>query len=140
MQMNQTVMLFFLVDGCLCVIAAAIFYIRTQKKMKNSFEADAVVTDILHETSSGSGEMIYPVFEFRVGSETYKAKNRYGKNPWNISKGESVRILYSADNPEDAEIKNTFMLWMFPLFFACGALMAFITAPALYFILKNSGT
>lgn len=78
----------------------------------------------LHTSTSKSGkwqrtehtsQTWRPVFEFKDSQgSVHRVTEPFGSRPAMFSKGESVRVLYDATNPEDAHIDALKVLWLAP--------------------------
>ena len=113
-------------------VVAVFFYIKAKNKYEKYLSVDGTVVRV--ETEHGSkGPLVYPILRFKLGEKEYETKNAYGRNPWNIAPGTSVRIIYNMDEPNQAEIENKILQFLLPIAAGASAVMALALTVAMWF-------
>jgi len=93
----------------------AFFYQRTKTFLDHAGRADGKVVRLVERPGSDSGTLFYPVFAFRdAGSREHEIYFGTGSFPPSYSVGDTVKLLYRPEQPNDAKIDDFFSLWGLP--------------------------
>jgi hypothetical protein len=108
--------------GIAMLISSVALYFSTQNYLSVVERAEGTVIGFTKRAASrmfGGGGVTYaPVVRFRtIQGETIEIRGPYGRSPPTYQRGEQVRVLYNAANPETAKIENFFNLWGYSSFF-----------------------
>lgn len=100
------------------------FWLGESKSYKG--ETEGVIFDLGSHVSD-SGTVLYtPHVEFFVDGESYRFRSDTSSNTYANSIGKIVVVIYDEDNPENATLKSTAVVWwIFPWVFTIvgGAVM-----------------
>ncbi|MEB2846276.1 DUF3592 domain-containing protein [Rhizobiales bacterium RZME27] len=101
----------FAVVGAVALAAALWFYLSTSSFVASAMRAEGVVIDLERSRSSDS-TMYSPVVRFTAadGMERTFVTSWSSSSPA-YSRGDTVQVLYQADQPADAKVEGLFSLW-----------------------------
>lgn len=112
--------------GALLLVAGVIIMafgfdnlIRSANRHHSWLHAEGTVVRLKGRTSSGRhGSTWAPVFQFTTPNDgkLHTVTGRVASSPPAYSVGEKVRVLYSAEAPQDAIINSFFQLYFTPIF------------------------
>jgi hypothetical protein len=106
--------LLFLAIGITIVIAGIVALLKRRKQNANSLAATGVVIAFATETGR-SGYLYYPQVEFQLASgQTIRFQSSVGSSRAAYGVGQQVKVLYSAYNPQEAEIDGVTSMWLLP--------------------------
>ena len=108
-----------LVAGVIIMAFGVDHLIRSIHQQNSWLHAEGTVVRFEGRTSSARhGGTWAPVFQFTTpdDGQLHTVTSRIASSPPAYSVGESVRVLYSAENPQDAIINSFFQLYLTPLF------------------------
>lgn len=128
----------FVVGSCFLVIGLVLGLV-TSNFIDHSVQTRATVIS-LQALKSNDGETFAPVFEFAdANGREHTITSHSSSNPAGFSVGETVRILYSPGDPEDARIDTLWQLWGIPLIFCpLGGVFALVGAVLLLISRRRS--
>jgi len=122
---------FFLV-GIGVLVGGGVLAQSRQEFLEQALPADGVVISLESRTTSsssgGSSTVYYPVVKYSPsGAGAVEFTHDTGSNPPSYSRGERVKVLYSADNHRDAIIDEGWANWLGPIIMlALGAVFTFV--------------
>lgn len=123
-----------LAEGIAVGIAAYIMFLKKQQKLALYQRTRGDVIEI-KESESGK----HPVVRFQTtNGEVVIFESPFGNSNGQIKVGDRIDILFNPSHPAEAEIVNLLAQWMIPLALAASAAGSIITAPVLFFVLRNS--
>ncbi|MBD1928846.1 DUF3592 domain-containing protein [Trichocoleus sp. FACHB-90] len=121
----------FSITGIGMLIGSFLSYNSTHNFIKNSSSTIATVTELRLQTSSSSSSSsksstYYPIVKFKTQKgESVEFQSSVGTYPPSFRVGETVSVLYDANNPAEAEINSFWQLWFTAIFLlAMGGLFA----------------
>ena len=131
--------------SALVFFAVAIFlFQRTRNFLSGAVRADARVVSLIEKHDFDSGPHYYPVFSFHDSAgEEHEVFSSSGSFPPSTAVGDSVTVLYHAQQPSKAREDSFSELWLLPVILAAVGLfdftlgLAFIFLPTLYQKLRN---
>lgn len=97
--------------GAIALGVALWFYVSTSSFVASAARSEGVVIDL--ERSRSSDSTTYkPVVRFTAGDGVERTfVTSWSSNPPAYSRGETVQVLYPADQPDEARIEGFFSLW-----------------------------
>ena len=103
----------FTIVGLGLLIGAFFIYKNNVAFIESAIETDGTVVELVRVRSSDSSSYYYkPVVNFKTeNGELTEFISSTGSNPASYSKGEQVKILYLATDPQSAKIKGFFSIW-----------------------------
>lgn len=121
------------------IISSVAVTLNSVKKLRGRVETQGVIVGIEENTaevilSEGTNKSVFPVIEYEVNGKAYRFNGSYYSTSMKI--GDSVRVLYSAENPEEVSIKTG--LYVVPIILWALSI-AFLLANLIYYILKMKG-
>jgi hypothetical protein len=122
-----------------CSIAYSIFSIfKTRSFLLHSVEVDGEVVRLERsKTRDRYGYTYAPVFTFTAaGGKSYTVTSDAGSSPPGFTEGESVRVRFDPENPENARIHTLFQTWGATLMGAFGGVFFLIWG---CFVLRRFG-
>lgn len=103
---------FWVTAAAICLLISLVAYFHTRSFVRTASRAQGTVIKIEERESGDSGKMSYPVYIFRdsQGGE-HEIVSSMGSFPPAHKVGDTVTVLYRADQPEKAEINQFFDVW-----------------------------
>ena len=109
--------------GSICALIALVSLVVGWHFVRSAARADGRVIQMV-ERAGEHGKLYAPVFVFRDSSGVeHTVHSETASDPPQHQVGDTVRILYSPHNPQDAKTDRFFSLWGLP--FVTGVLAAF---------------
>ncbi|MBD1900248.1 DUF3592 domain-containing protein [Trichocoleus sp. DQ-A3] len=106
----------FFVVGAGMLLGSFVNYHQTQDFIKSSSSTTGTIINLKLQVSRKS-RAYFPVFQFQTpNGETIKVESNMGSNPPGYEIGQSVPIIYSPNNPSEAEINSFWSLWFAAIF------------------------
>lgn len=98
------------------VLASGWWFLSNLNRVTTHEEVIAVVVDLVASTDS-DGDLVYaPVYEYRVDGELYQYESRVSYGGLLVPDiGDRKTLLYDPGNPNDARVRNIFILLIVPL-------------------------
>ncbi|AXS84779.1 DUF3592 domain-containing protein [Marinobacter sp. Arc7-DN-1] len=111
MKTFNTLRVIFALVGTGMLVGAFFSFQSTSTFLDTATAKPGVVTDLIR-SRSGDSNAYYPIvrFEDEQGRLT-EFRSSSGSNPPSYSPGETVRVLFTPDEPESARIDGFFSLW-----------------------------
>jgi len=110
----------------------AFFYERTKTFLDHASRADSKVVRLVERPGSDSGTLFYPVFAFRdAGGREHEIYSSTGSFPPSHSIGNTVKLLYRSEQPNDARTDDFFSLWGLPAILAGFGVLELLVGAAL---------
>jgi len=103
--------------GALLTIGAGYSLIKQAVFVANAIVTEGSITDMVktRAVDSETGEVSYyylPIIEFNdLNDKPRKFKSNDSGKLYGYGKGSNVSVIYSPQNPDDAEVNNFFALW-----------------------------
>jgi len=105
----------FFAIGVIMLIVAFFAWRSSAGFAEHAASADGVVTDLVRR---GSSRGVTPVVEFTTADERkLRITGSVSSSPPAYARGEHVRVLYDAANPQGARIDSKLEMWFLPLLF-----------------------
>lgn len=131
--------------SAIAFFAVAVFlFQRTRNFLSGAVHADARVVRLIEKHDFDSGPHYYPVFSFHDSAgEEHEVFSSSGSFPPSNAVGDSVAVLYQAQQPSKAREDSFSELWLLPVILVGVGLfdltlgLAFIFLPMLYQRLRN---
>lgn len=97
------------------VVGSSVWMQRHSQWINRLSHGNGTVTEILEETDTDGDRRYKPVVSFKDESgETYQISPFWNSNPPDYAEGESVKVLYPADEPQRGLINVWWEKWLFP--------------------------
>ena len=119
----------FLIIGLCFLTTGVVLGLMTSNFVDHSLQTKATVVS-LQTIKNKDGETFAPIFKFLdMGGREHTITSHSSSSPAGFSVGETVQILYSPSDPEDARIDTLWQLWGIPLIFGpLGGVFALVGA------------
>jgi hypothetical protein len=136
MKIFKLIGVIFFAIGAALLIAAFFVWRSAAGFADHATTADGIVTDLVH---SGSSRSVAPVVEFTtVDGRKVQITGSISSSPPAYDRGERVRVLYDAANPNAARIDSKLEMWFLPLLFGgLGAIFASIGGGFLAYVVRT---
>ncbi len=125
------------------VLAFAVSIISTvsiNRRLAREITASGQVVDLVTRTSQDGTVFYYPVVTFKLANGTdHTIKLSTGSSSPNYAYGETVAVLYAAENPDDARIdsdESTLLVWLLPILTAILGMAFLIPAVIILWSIK----
>jgi hypothetical protein len=124
--------------GVVLLVIGAVLLVRTVQFVTTAEHATGTVIDLSRETDSEGEALFYPVVRFSTADgEEIEFKSSTGSSPPSHSTGDSVEVLYDADDPNDARLSGFLDVWIEPaIFLFIGA--GFVGVPLVLLLIGRS--
>jgi hypothetical protein len=129
-----------LIPGTVLLIVGIGFGISTRVFITHSISANGKVIRLDEKTNSDGKVGYSPVFTYiNADGNSYTIYSDTSSNPPGFVEGESVRVLYSKDDPASARIDSFLQLWLMPVVFcSIGGVFALSGTLFLFFTRKQA--
>jgi hypothetical protein len=106
--------LLFFAIGIVIFISGIASLLKRKKQNAAALSTTGVVIGFAREMGR-SGYLYYPQVEFRLASgQPVRFQSAVGSSRAGFSVGQQVKVLYSASNPQEAEIDGLPSMWLLP--------------------------
>lgn len=97
-----------LVIGALCILVAIFTGRGSDKKAARcTVSTPGVVKDIRESYDSDDGRTTYyPIFEYKIGSQTFTQSSSIGSSKRQFNPNDSVTIMYNPDKPNEFMVQG----------------------------------
>jgi len=134
---HQQLRFFFSFLGITTMAAALYFSINTRTFLDTAAKAEGTVVDLEYSVSSNESGGYRPVVVFFTpNGQRIRFTSSLSSNPPMYKRGETVAVVYQADNPFDARISGFFSLWSISLILGTVGGMFFLASTALGYLPK----
>lgn len=106
--------LLFFAIGIFIFIYGIVALLKKREQNANSLPATGVVTAFATQMGR-RGYLYFPQVEFRLAAgQIIRFQSSVGTSPPAYGVGQQVKVLYSAHNPQEAEIDSVTSMWLLP--------------------------
>jgi hypothetical protein len=104
----------FIAIGTFILISAVVSMLKRRKQNARSQSTTGVVVGFAREMGR-RGYLFYPQVEFQLATgQIIRFQSSVGSNRATYGIGEQVKVLFSAYNPQEAEIDSVSAMWLMP--------------------------
>jgi uncharacterized protein (UPF0333 family) len=107
----------FLAVGVVLIAVGVPFFLKARQFNATALHASGKILQ-LERQATGKDVSFFPVFSFKdqAGAE-HVIHSRVGSSHFNYDVGDTVEVLYPANDPEQAKLNSFFALWVWPILF-----------------------
>ena len=129
---------FLLLEGIGSGIAAIVLFLKRKAKYENCERIAGNVVEI-KERPGSEGPLLYPVVRYisPSGKEAV-IEARWAKSNLNLKSGDRIDVMVDRYDPTKVEVADFIAQWLLPIFLGANAVISFIMAPVMFFIITKT--